>query len=74
MFGEFRSSSLCIVASVLRDTVYDYVHLLCDGVCVFCRSDGASFYVVTCELIVKMLLCVRGCRSIALFILNLGCG
>jgi hypothetical protein len=80
MFGEVRSASLCNVASVLHDTVYDYVHLLCDrgggicGWCVLCRSDDGSFYVVTWELIVKLLLWVWGCRGIAFFILILGCG
>jgi len=35
-----------------------YVTVLC--VFVFCRSDDGSFYVVTCELIVKLFLCVWG--------------
>jgi hypothetical protein len=34
IFGEIISASLCNVASVLHDTVCDYVHLLCDCVCV----------------------------------------
>jgi len=68
--------SLCNLAFVLHDTVCDYIHLLCDCVClcVFCRSDGASFYVVTWKLKVNSSLCVWGCRDIALFVLNLGCG
>ena len=39
---------------MLHDNVYDYVHILCDCVCLFVfvlrRSHDGRFYVVTWEL------------------------
>ena len=51
-----------------------YICYLIVCVCLFvlCRSDDASFYVVTCELKTKWFLCLWGCRDVALFILNFG--